>query len=531
MSFPPRRKPLALLLCCGFAGAFSGGLGAPVLAQGAQSPLHVDPVLLGLPPLPPVELPQRSPVEAEGKSVARQEPLPAKAAPAPASATKAPTPAAPAPAAARAPARATPTATASSAPVAAAPRPSSGLAPLHVDPALLGVQPVIAGELPPDPAGIAGKGQGAAPAPALRASAKPEDETGQSATQEEAGRQAVQGEGPVPVFLSAERMHGTSDRESVAEGAAQLRKAGTVLDADRLTYRPLEDEVEAEGNVRLTQGESRISGPHLRLKLEDQIGFIESPSYVFKRPPPSNPAGTAQASDEEVDDAASTKALGPRQRLSVPIDVLAMSGIRTSTRFLVPRSPPLRSAEEGHGSAERIEFEGENQIRIKSGTFSTCPAGNQDWYAAASELQLDYDREVGTGRDATIYFKDVPILYSPWMNFSLNGQRKSGLLAPTFGSTSRSGLELTVPYYWNIAPNMDATLATRVLSKRGVQLNTELRYLDKDYAGIARVELLPDDQQRKENRYGVSLLHTQQLAGGLTGAINFNRVSPKQKTK
>ncbi len=88
---------------------------------------------------------------------------------------------------------------------------------------------------------------------------------------------------PRPVFLSARRMSGTTDREAVAEGDAELRKVGTVAEADRMTYWPIDDEMEAVGNVRLTQGEDVITGPKMRLKLEEQVGFFEQPNFFLKR--------------------------------------------------------------------------------------------------------------------------------------------------------------------------------------------------------------------------------------------------------
>ncbi len=96
------------------------------------------------------------------------------------------------------------------------------------------------------------------------------------------------------------------------------------------------------------------------------------------------------------------------------------------------------------------------------------------------------------GRNGTVYFQKVPILYSPWLSFSLNNERKSGFLSPTFGSSSDSGLELTLPYYWNIAPNMDATIAPRVYAKRGLQLGSEFRYLDHgNYIGRSEAKFAP----------------------------------------
>ena len=136
---------------------------------------------------------------------------------------------------------------------------------------------------------------------------------------------------------------------------------------------------------------------------------------------------------------------------------------------------------EARGEADRIDFEGENQFRLTNGTYTTCAPGNDDWYARADSLKLDYDREVADGTDGTVYFLGMPILYSPWLSFSLNNERKSGFLAPTFGTNSDNGFELSLPYYWNIAPNMDATITPRVFTKRGVQIGNEFRYLDTGF--------------------------------------------------
>lgn len=314
---------------------------------------------------------------------------------------------------------------------------------------------------------------------------------------------------PRPVFFSAERMSGIAERETVAEGGVQLRKIGTLIDADRMTYWSLDDEIEAAGNVKLVQGENVVTGPKMRMKLEDQIGFFEQPAYFLKRQPLSAPKPSLTGE--------------PFSGQTSPWDVQSSTGFAAGPASF--SSTPKRVLTEAHGQAERIDFEGENQIRMRAATYTTCKPGNDDWYASIGELKLDYDHEAGEGRDGTIYFKGVPIVYSPWMSFSLNNQRKSGLLAPTFGSTSKSGFELTVPYYWNIAPNMDATLAPRVFTKRGAQLNSEFRYLDTDYSGQARVELLPGDKVRDANRYGISLLHNQNLGYGFSGMVNFNKVS------
>ncbi|MFZ4534707.1 lipid IV(A) palmitoyltransferase PagP [Propionivibrio sp.] len=332
---------------------------------------------------------------------------------------------------------------------------------------------------------------------------------------------------PRPVFLSSLRMAGTVDREFIAEEEAELRKIGTVLNADRLTYWPIDDEVEAEGNVRLQQEEDLITGPKMRLKMEDQVGYFEQPSYTLKRQPQPG----SKAAEDKAYAASLAAQHGGDSWLTSGFAAPRMLNIKPGqTSFDDPTKMPTNTMTEGRGEADRIDFEGENQYRMTNGTYTTCAPGNDDWYVKASTLKLDYDREVGEGDNGRIYFLDVPILYSPWLSFSLNNERKSGFLAPSFGTTSVNGIDLGLPYYWNIAPNMDATITPRVLGKRGVQLNNEFRYLNSAYGGLvqsqARVEVLPDDRLRNgDSRYALSFLHTQPLANGFAGSINYNKVS------
>jgi LPS-assembly protein len=273
------------------------------------------------------------------------------------------------------------------------------------------------------------------------------------------------------VFLAAERIRTEGPNVTVAEGSVDLRRMDYTVTADRVTYWQLEDEVEAEGNVVLTQDLDRIAGPKMRLNLETNVGYFDAPAYSITRSAP----GTA----------------------------------------------PLT----GHGRAERIDFEGENHYRLKDATYSTCGPDDPDWYAQGSEVELDYTDEMGEARHGRVVFKGVPIMYSPWLEFPLNNRRKSGLLAPTFGSTSLTGVSLMVPYYWNIAPDMDATLAPRYMSKRGFQLGGEFRYLEPDFNGTLRGEYLPNDQVLNEQRHAYSVQHTHRLPFGVAASLDLNGVS------
>jgi LPS-assembly protein len=314
-----------------------------------------------------------------------------------------------------------------------------------------------------------------------------------------------------PTIVTAQHIKGVNEVEMVAEGDAVLQRAGDTLLADRLIYREADDEVEAIGNVRLTSPDTSMTGPRLRMRMEESTGEFETPVYSMKRQPPAVP------------EAALTMSGLPA--VDMHGHVLAKTG-----KMILP--PPVT----GSGEAKLLEFRGEDQYHLENATYSTCAPGQRDWKIGAAELDLDYSREVGSASNALVTFMDVPIFYSPWMSFSLSDQRKSGLLAPSIGSTTASGFEVSTPWYWNIAPDMDATITPRVLSKRGVQLNTEFRYLldtpvnrapgtllpDK---GLVRLEYLPSDNQANRDRYAYSVMHNQFLGHGFTGMLNVSGVS------
>jgi LPS-assembly protein len=281
------------------------------------------------------------------------------------------------------------------------------------------------------------------------------------------------------MFISADHISGHEDVKTVAVGNVEMRRDDTELTSDRLTYWPVEDEMEAVGHVRLTRDTSVMTGPYLRLKVSESLGYLDQPYYQFKEKPKKEASPLALA-----------------------------------------RKPLTAS-----GEARRLDFEGKNHYRLTSATYSTCAPSRRDWYAEANQITLDYDREVGKASSAKIYFKGTPILYSPWLSFSLNNRRKTGLLAPTYGTTSTGGIDLTLPWYWNIAPNMDATISPRLMSKRGVQFNGEIRYLEPTFNGETHIEYLPNDRITHTNRSAYSIVHNQILAPGLTGVINFNGAS------
>jgi LPS-assembly protein len=124
-----------------------------------------------------------------------------------------------------------------------------------------------------------------------------------------------------------------------------------------------------------------------------------------------------------------------------------------------------------------------------------------------------------------VYFLGVPILYSPWLSFPLDNARKSGFLAPIIGSSGQSGFELAVPYYWNIAENMDATITPKLFSKRGLQLGSEFRYLWPTFSGQLDAEYLPSDRIAERDRYFFGVRHVQSLPFNISMAVSAQKVS------
>ncbi len=150
----------------------------------------------------------------------------------------------------------------------------------------------------------------------------------------------------------------------------------------------------------------------------------------------------------------------------------------------------------GRGSADVAHIEDRERSRFENISYTTCAPGNDDWALKASELELDRESGVGTARQATVAFKGVPFIYLPYVTFPIDDRRKSGFLIPSIGHSDETGIDISVPYYFNIAPNMDATLTPRIMSKRGLLLGGEFRYLGDWYYSETRAEIIPDDREQ-----------------------------------
>ena len=278
-----------------------------------------------------------------------------------------------------------------------------------------------------------------------------------------------------PLFIRGQSIEGQTGGAVVIEGEAELRRHDTVIRADRLEFDRRDGQARATGDVLVNRSGDRVQGPSLELNVDTYEGRMDEPRFELLR-------------------------------------------------------------NEGQGDASELEFLGKDRIRARNARFSTCPrpageAWRPDWLVRASRIDLDSAEDVGSAVGAVVEFQGVPILAAPYLSFPLSDRRKSGLLPPSIGIDSQSGLELTVPYYLNLAPNFDATLYPTVMSKRGIDLGAEFRYLQPTFSGTVRAAVTPDDRLRDDDRWSYSLEHRQRLAAlvGLRTPVNLdlglNRVS------
>lgn len=278
----------------------------------------------------------------------------------------------------------------------------------------------------------------------------------------------------LPTFVSGQRLYGRPDLDLVIDGSAELRRGDMLIRADRLEYDQPDDQARARGQVRINRAGNVYEGPMLELRLEAFEGFFNQPRYQLR----SNNA---------------------------------------------------------HGEADRVDFLDESRAVVRNASLTTCtrqpgPGWLPDWVLRAASIQIDTEEDVGVAQGAVLSFMQVPLLPVPYMSFPLSDQRKSGFLPPTPGLDNVNGVEMAVPYYWNIAPNRDATFTPTFMSKRGVNLASEFRYLEADYSGELRWDLMPDDPLRSRTRWGLAAKHTGTLArpfgaGSMTLGLSLNRVS------
>jgi LPS-assembly protein len=261
----------------------------------------------------------------------------------------------------------------------------------------------------------------------------------------------------------------------VVEGEASIRKPGVSIQAGRLSLDQSQDVVEASGQVRLNRPGSVLTGPKLTLQIDSFQGTLTQPTFELYK-----------------------------------------SG--------------------AYGQAAQIDFVDDQRAIVREASYTTCrrtpgPEWLPAWVLKATRLNLDEEESTVRAEGVQLRFQDVPVLGIPAVTFPMTSERKSGLLSPVVGITTNNGVELAQPYYFDIAPNRDATVTTHLMSKRGVAVDTEFRYLERDFSGQARLNLMPTDSLRNQSRWGWSSQHNGTVDTGLDSVgrvglgLNLNRVS------
>jgi LPS-assembly protein len=182
-----------------------------------------------------------------------------------------------------------------------------------------------------------------------------------------------------------------------------------------------------------------------------------------------------------------------------------------------------------NGKAESIysreNNDGVNRSTLINASITSCNLHKPDWLISADEIELDHDDEYGSAEDVVIRFKDVPFMYVPYMEFPTSDKRRSGFLFPQAGTSSSRGLELSVPWYWNIAENHDAVITPTYMEKRGLELGGKYRYLTRSTTGELQGVYLPDDNITSEDRYQYRYLQRSQIISNLSFSADIHDIS------
>lgn len=180
------------------------------------------------------------------------------------------------------------------------------------------------------------------------------------------------------------------------------------------------------------------------------------------------------------------------------------------------------------GHAEKIIKESKDLVHLEQVYYTSCAPEQEVWHLLADELTLDDAKSEGTAYNVKIRFFDIPIFYTPYISFPTSNKRKSGFLAPNFGGSDETGTEFSIPYYFNLAPNYDLTITPRIMSRRGLLLKSEYRYLTQIGSGNLKFEYLPYDRSRLENRTALFFKHKGYITPHLSTNININYTSDER---
>lgn len=267
------------------------------------------------------------------------------------------------------------------------------------------------------------------------------------------------------IVADESQVEGETSKVYTFTGGVTLQRGAQWLQGDRVVYHTPLLRAEANGNVNLWQKDLLLTGGSARYSFENERGVIDQARFFLKQ-------------------------------------------------------------RHARGTAERIDIHSKTQTTLRQTTYTTCDQQDESWHLHARSLTLNTEENAGTATHVWIDFMNVPFLYFPYLDFPLAG-RKSGLLFPTFGRSGRSGMRMAQPFYWNMAPNYDATLTLQNFSARGQQLLGEFRYLNPGSTGRFNFEYLSRDKIANTDRSYVEYSHHWSPAPAWVGDLNYRYASDK----
>ncbi|ATG73069.1 LPS assembly protein LptD [Zobellella denitrificans] len=246
-----------------------------------------------------------------------------------------------------------------------------------------------------------------------------------------------------PITVTAEVLEATRDGKILYRGDVRVEQGARQFGADYVELEQQSRDVRAEGNIHFTDGTITVESDHTL-------------------------TGNLNTKDTELDQA----------------------------RYQLHGDP-------GRGQARRVRMtEDTNRVDLSGASYTTCPPNEEAWQLRASSVRVEQDEVFGEAWNAVLWLGDVPVFYFPYIKFPVKDERQSGLLYPSFDLSSEHGTDIRLPYYWNIAPNYDATLTPRYMEKRGTAAQLEFRYLPVEgQSGTLYGEYLDSDDKLADSEW------------------------------
>lgn len=306
--------------------------------------------------------------------------------------------------------------------------------------------------------------------------------------------------------IESEVVSGRLGESLLARGNVSLFRDGLRIDSNLLEFDVAANRLEAPGYSVFFDGAILLSGNELELDLDSGRGQLVDVAFWVSPP--------------------------WMRSTFVPLASVAELGV-PATRY---RDEPATLTEllqleqplPGRGSAAVAQRTGRQKIRLENAGFTTCPEDAESWRISARSLELDAESGRGRARNVTLRAGQIPVFFTPYLDFPIDDRRKTGFLYPTVRQSSRTGLGFTAPFYWNLAPNRDMTFTPRFESRRGVLFDTETRYLYPSDQGELDAAFLSGDRLYGEDRYSVRWRHTSALRSDLVLDVDVGDVSDAQ---